>query len=228
MNYTLLSHKKINFFLDNSCKKWFCLPEKDVFDFIDTLTDKNILFDLGACEGRFTVYAQKKNIKTYSFEPDKYNFNVLLNNININNLNNKNVYKIALSNKNEDLFLNKGQPWEGGHLKILENGDRLSTFKIKEREKVKCYRLDDFIKKNKLPYPTHMKIDIDGSELNFIKGADTTLTKCKEVYIELYTSQKEIIEILKKKYNFKIKEKNQIYSVKNNPYPNLFNYWFIK
>ena len=48
-----------------------------------------------------------------------------------------------------------------------------------------------------------MKIDIDGSELNFIKGGDITLTKCKEIYIELYSTQKEIIEILKNKYKFK-------------------------
>ena len=132
--FTLLKHKNINFFLKNSCKKWFCLPEKDVFDFIDTLTEKNILFDLGACEGRFTIYAQKKNIKTYSFEPDKYNFNVLLSNINKNNLNNKTIYKIAISDENKNYF-NKGQP-ERRSFKNFENGDRLNTFLGKRKSRM--------------------------------------------------------------------------------------------
>ena len=64
---TLLNHNNISFYLDNSCKGWFSLPEKDVYNFIDTIiSEEDIFFDLGACEGRFTIYAMKKNIKTYN------------------------------------------------------------------------------------------------------------------------------------------------------------------
>ena len=226
---TILNHNNIQFYLDNSCKEWFSLPEKDVYNFIDTInSEEDIFFDLGACEGRFTIYAMKKNIKTYSFEPDCYNFNVLIKNINLNNIKNNNAFKIALSDQNNNINLLKGQPFPGGHLKILENGERITHLNIKEIEKVECYKLDYFIKINNLPYPTHIKIDIDGSELNFIKGADTTLKLCKEVYIELFTHQINIINILKNNYNFKLKDKYQIYSTNNKPYKDLFNYWFIK
>ena len=228
MDFTKLSHNNIEFFLHNSCKKWFSLPEKDVYNFIDTLKNNDILYDLGAAEGRFTLYALKKKIKTFSFEPDKYNFSVLEKNINKNNLNKNNIFKIALSDTNEENLLIKGQPWEGGHLKVLENGDRTDSFEIKEKEKVKCWKLDDLIKKNNLPCPTHLKVDIDGSELNFIKGSHETLKLVKEIYIELYSTQNEIIEILEKQYYFKLKDKNQIYSTNNNSYPNLYNYWFTK
>ena len=61
MDFTNIEHNNISFFLHNSCKKWFCLPEKDVYDFIDQIKSSEILFDLAACEGRFAVYSQKKN-----------------------------------------------------------------------------------------------------------------------------------------------------------------------
>lgn len=56
------------------------------------MTNNDILFDLGACEGRFTVYAGCKNLKTYSFEPDCYNYYVLEENIKLNNLENLYLY----------------------------------------------------------------------------------------------------------------------------------------
>lgn len=111
----------ISFKLSNKCSKWFSLPEKDVYEFIDNMNNNDILFDLGACEGRFSVYAGCKNLKTYSFEPDCYNYSVLEENIKLNNLQNIClIFKNAISNVNKDLYLLKNQPWEGGHLKILE------------------------------------------------------------------------------------------------------------
>lgn len=56
---------------------WFALPEKDVYEFIDSMECNDIFFDIGSCEGRFCVYSGCKNIKTFAFEPDSYNFSVL-------------------------------------------------------------------------------------------------------------------------------------------------------
>ena len=65
------------FKLSNRCKGWFSLPEKDVYEFIDNIQDNMVFYDLGACEGRFSVYSGIKNVRTHSFEPNCYNFSVL-------------------------------------------------------------------------------------------------------------------------------------------------------
>lgn len=219
----------INFKLSDRCSKWFSLPEKDVYDFIDSIGPDDILYDLGACEGRFSVYSGCKNIATYSFEPDCYNFAVLKENIEINNLDRVHIYKVAISNVNEELFLLKNQPWEGGHLKVLENGERTGDFEnCKEKEMVTAYKLDTFIEDNKLPYPDYIKVDVDGNEINFIEGADKALSNIKKLHIELTDHNKDTIVNRLSKYQLIIEKKYDIYSSGGNKYEGLYNYIFSK
>ena len=189
-----------------------------------------VFYNLGACEGRFTVYSGKKNIKTYAFEPDCYNFSVLEENIKINELqNNVFVFKYAISDVNKELYLLKNQPWEGGHCKVLENGERVELFKkCKEKELVKAVRIDDFIINNNLPYPDYIKVDVDGNEINFIEGADKTLNYVKKIHIELTDDNKEIIIDKLSKYQLKIEKIYDIFCPKNKKYVGLYNYVFSK
>jgi FkbM family methyltransferase len=220
----------IKFKLSARCKQWFVLPEKDVYKFIDEMNENMVLYDLGACEGRFSIYSGVKNIKTYAFEPDSYNYSVLNENVKINNLkNNVFIFKNAISNVNKDLYLLKNQPWEGGHLKVLENSERIENFKnCLEKELVKAIRLDDFISDNNLPYPDYLKVDIDGNEINFIEGADKTLNHIKKLHIELTLDNKEVIISKLSKYKLKIEKIYSIYSIRNIKYEGIFNYVFSK
>ena len=51
--------------------------ETEVMDFIDTIKKGDVFFDLGACEGRFTVYAAAKGLKCYAFEPEIRNYEAM-------------------------------------------------------------------------------------------------------------------------------------------------------
>ena len=54
--------------------------QKENLDFIDSIPKGGTLFDLGACEGRFSIYAALKGINVIAFEPEKMNFKALSEN----------------------------------------------------------------------------------------------------------------------------------------------------
>lgn len=204
--------------------------ETENLDFIDTLSEGEVLYDLGACEGRLTIYAKLKGIKTYSFEPDQDNYQMLVNNLKLNKLSEEDAFEIALGNKNEKQRFKIGQPWPGGHQKVVANDyasrNDLNFVATKETE-VNVVKLDDFISENQLSFPNYMKIDIDGSELSFLNGALTTMAdnRLKGLLFELNVNDinySQIIEILKKCNFSEIKR----FSIPNES--DIFNIWFTK
>lgn len=154
--------------------------EIENMDFIDMIPKGEILYDLGACEGRFSIYAAKKGIETYAFEPDQYNYSVLEENIQLNQLESKlSSFKVGVGDKNDIVKMMIGQPWSGGHQKVVQYENYTRTdlqFDFVESTKIKLVVLDDFIIERQLPIPNYMKVDIDGSELPFLSGAKKTLS----------------------------------------------------
>jgi len=135
--------------------------ETENLDFIDDATAGEVFYDLGACEGRFTTYAALKKLKVYSFEPESRNYAALEQNLKLNSLDSASVtaFNKAVGNVNSTATMDIGQPWEPV-----------------ESQSIEVIRLDDFIKTMEIPLPNYLKVDVDGSEVEFIEGAVDTLT----------------------------------------------------
>lgn len=202
--------------------------ETENLDFIDDIPENSVLFDLGACEGRFSIYAALKNINVYSFEPEQKNFEVLQKNLLHNKLNNKiKEFNVGVGECEKDAIMNIGQPWAGGHQKVVSNDFTRQdlNFDFKTSQKIKIIDLDGFIESKKLPCPSHIKIDIDGSEVAFLKGANETLKKANHLIFELDEKDNHFEYIIKKlsELSFKMVTKH---TVPNEP--SLFNFIFRK
>jgi len=54
-----------------------------------------------------------------------------------------------------------------------------------------CYRLDDLVKLPDLPFPTHIKIDVDGGELEVLAGAPEVLRdpRCRAIQVEVIDAE---------------------------------------
>ncbi len=87
--------------------------------------------------------------------------------------------------------------------------------------KVKTSTLDNFVKKNKIKYIDICKVDIEGTELDFLLGSRNILkeNKIKILSIEImenkkkfYIKEKKIKDLLVKN-NFKLIKKNEIRSI---------------
>jgi len=165
--------------------------EVENLDFIDSLPKNSCYLDIGACEGRFSIYAKKRGLNVYSFEPEKRNFEILLQNHLLNSMDTSNCFNLGLAEFETESIMRIGQPWAGGHQKVIDNdNERVDlTFDTLETQVVQIIDLDTCLNKFKIPTPKAIKIDIDGSEVPFMKGALKTLSNAdvNKILFELQT-----------------------------------------
>jgi FkbM family methyltransferase len=167
--------------------------EIEVLDFIDGIKEGETFYDLGACEGRFALYAALRHVQVYAFEPEEMNFRALQQNIELNEeraSHRLTPFRYAVGASNHTTTIKIAQPWAGGHQKVLSDvsGRVDLAFNFSAEQEVQVVSLDDFMARNHLPQADHMKIDVDGSELAFIKGATHTLShpQLRRIIFELH------------------------------------------
>lgn len=202
--------------------------ETEVLDFIDRIEPGEVLYDLGACEGRFALYAALNGVRCYAFEPESMNFKALQENLALNGASAECLltpFNCAVGESNHRSSIKIGQPWAGGHHRVLSDvSSRVDLdFNFVSEQPVEVVALDHFVETRNLPAPNYMKVDVDGSELSFLKGAQQTLASpgLKAVIFELLerdASYQEAIAFLGAR-DFSAVERHQVE-------PGLFNVVF--
>ncbi len=163
--------------------------EIDTINWLNKLDSSNVLLDVGANIGTYTIYAAKNGVKVVSCEPLWNNFSVLCKNIEINNLNNI-VYPVfaALTDKQYMAELLVSSSKAGASCNTIE-GEEAQSFKNSDSlifNNVMAISGNHLFKKFNLPIPTHIKIDVDGIEEKVIDGCDELFSNkvCKSVLVE--------------------------------------------
>ncbi len=119
--------------------------------------------------------------KLYAFEPIPENFQNLLKTINLNQL--KNIVPIQ-----------KGLGDNNARLKLVKK-DIISFIDESGSEEVEIIKLDDFVKENSIQTGL-IKLDVEGYELEVLKGAKETIKKFKPLLIvSVYHTGKDFFEI---------------------------------
>lgn len=122
-----------------------------------------VVYDIGANLGNHTLYFSKKTgaKSIYSFEPADINFSLLEKNCTDNDCDNVQIFKVAIGSKEDKANMNISLDNLGQSSVTLEsNGDTV----------VKT--LDSF---NNIEQPTFIKIDVEGYELEVLKGMNNIL-----------------------------------------------------
>ena len=208
--------------------------EKEVVKFINKKR-RLVIFDVGCYRGIFVktilnLVGRKKN-KFYLFDINKKVKKYIQNLIKF-----KNFYynEIALSDKNGQANYNYNNFFEsaGSSLSNIVKNDKrwnfsrrllLALFFYKTKNftkyKVKTMTLDNFVKRKKINSIDILKIDIEGSEYELLKGAKNTLKRNKIKII--------LVEIIDKKNSYKKKEEKIINLLKNFTLIKKANIWSI-
>jgi FkbM family methyltransferase len=212
--------------------------EEEVYEYIMKMPEDAVFFDLGASIGNFSLFSAAHGLKTYAFEPDPKNFAALELNRRANDFPELQTFEIAISdgaNRRGVLMSNSKKQRRGDHhkvLKVSENSAHSSVLGHLDTEhSVRTLSLDQAIEQLKLPVPNYMKIDIDGSEVAFFKGAVKTLAdpKLKGFLIELYKDSPFYSRILQTltDANFALEAEFQITSA-GQLEPGLFNMEYVR
>jgi FkbM family methyltransferase len=167
--------------------------EPDLLDWIDSIPDSAVLYDLGASNGCFSVYAALTGKQVVSVEAEAQNFAILEMNHYLNRQNMKHqmiALNVALSNETGLGKMYVRDCVAGTHVKILDQPTMVmdgALFSPKHVQAVIKEKLDDVVQRYTLPFPAYIKIDVDGAEEKLLKGAEQILRdrRVKEVFIEI-------------------------------------------
>ncbi len=148
---------------------------------LDTAKGKQVIFDVGANIGYYTVlFATNTGGKVYAFEPMSYQYSVLNRNIAINQLQNVESTKNIVSDSDENKRI-----YFSGH----DNSGGSSLEKVTtEFEDVPSITLDRFCEKNNIGSIDIIKIDVEGHELSVLKGMSLLLSnkKIEHLFVEIH------------------------------------------
>ena len=217
----------------HSCKK-----EPETVEWIETLFEEgDVFFDVGANVGAYSLIACKFHggaVKVYAFEPAFPTFVQLSKNIILNGCDEGIVpLQIALSERTGLETLNYHNVSPGGSLHALgESADnRGDVFEPVARQPVLAYRIDDLVEQFPIPAPNHMKIDVDGTELQILKGADHTVSSplLRSIIVELeegHQDRDQVVEFLSKRGLTLASRHRYLYGDEAGPSSRVYNYIF--
>ena len=178
------------------------------------IEQNDVVIDIGAHVGYFTLYAAKRaqNGKIISFEPTKESFLVLKNNVKINNFKNIIINNLAVGKTSKKRIF------------FVDNKYGISnTFYDRkiglEKEIVQTTTLDEIYKKYNLEKIDFLKMDCEGAEFEIILNTSTeVLKKIKKISIEIHEDMvtHKIEELITKlsKSGFTINIKNSTKGIK--------------
>ena len=189
----------------------FFTEEPETIRWLDSLTANDVLWDVGANVGLYGIYAAlQAGCRVIAFEPEAQNFALLSENILLNGV----QERIIATNTP----LTRATGFGILHVRILTKGGAYNQFATGSGVEHTCelkdkpaaikqlqmgFAIDDLLARHGFPFPSHIKIDVDGNEPDIVAGATATLgdPRLKSVLIEIApndSAHRAILDMLRK------------------------------
>ena len=167
----------------------FSTKEPDTLEWIETIPEGSVLWDVGANVGLYSIYAAKqRKCRVYAFEPSVLNLEVLARNIYANNLQDLiTIVPVALTDeRGVNLFKMTSTNW-GGALSTFgkdvdQNGQEITP--VFEYRTVGM-SMSDAVASFGISCPNFIKIDVDGIEHFVLKGGYDVLKEVDSILVEI-------------------------------------------
>ena len=142
--------------------------EVETIAWISKMSAENVLWDIGANIGLYSVFAGNCGLNVFAFEPSPTNFWLLNQNVALNNLASVKCLPLAVAGGTEIVnFTVDLSPAAAGTNQISDKSS--GTL-------VQAYSINDLVQSAACSWPNHLKIDVDGIELDILKSAESVLS----------------------------------------------------
>jgi FkbM family methyltransferase len=167
--------------------------EKNTIRHLKRLCERSFTFvDVGANIGFYSLVMGKLLQETgivYSFEPNGYTYEKFKENIELNQLHNISLHKVGLSDTEKDVDI----------VYNLHNSGTASIFKsataAEKKETIRVMKFDDFCNVENLENINLLKVDIEGSELPFLMGAEYALKQNQKLAMAVEMMDENCVSI---------------------------------
>ncbi|HLH52954.1 MAG TPA: FkbM family methyltransferase [Verrucomicrobiae bacterium] len=164
----------------------------------ELLSPGSTFLDLGAHVGLFSLEAAllQRDIRIFAFEPNPKNFDRLTANAKANEVRNMICEPIAVSDRDGTAMLYLAESdMSASLMKGFQSEDTVQVGQIQ----VRTTTLDKYVQQKSLKAPMVIKVDIEGHEPAFFRGATRTLAEHKpDILLEvLYEQDRDTVASLK-------------------------------
>lgn len=158
---------------------------------VDEIPKKSVIIDVGANIGTFSLRcAHERDCTVYSYEAYEENYKVLVDNININNLNDKiKAFNKAVSNINgiRDFYVDPNH-YGGSSFFLKWQSDRKAFKGTYHTLKVNCTTLKQIFDDNNITHCDMLKMDCEGEEKHILlnESSSTILDRIDNITMEYH------------------------------------------
>jgi FkbM family methyltransferase len=145
------------------------------------------IYDIGAFHGMLTLWFAQHANQVVSYEPVAQNRARLLENLSLNGLKNVTVRDVAVGSGAGAATMRFDPLMPGGSKVVVEKNAAQGGGLELANGQVRVTTLDQDIEERGLPAPTFVKIDVEGFELDVLRGAARTLARTRPtLFIEIH------------------------------------------
>lgn len=191
--YVELTHDGSSFVFDIETRSrkrslaYHFLSEENVWrDFLDSLNERDVVWDIGAHYGIYSISASETRTSgsVYAFEPNPHARNVLSKNCRVNGSDIE-ISRVALANDSGDTAMRMRS--QGGDAAVIDPDNRLEDDeRYVEDVIIERTSGDELVEEHDYEAPDVIKIDVEGAEPLVIEGTTELLTDCRLIYVEVH------------------------------------------
>ncbi len=183
---------------------YFGLAEHARMNLYKLIKPRAVVYDIGANIGDVTMHASRivgESGHIISFEPFPATLKRLYEHVRMNELKNVRVFPVALGAAEDSFFMEEYEHNPG--MNRIVTGTDIRSASVKVDVKV----LDSLFVTENLPVPEVIKIDVEGFEMEVLRGAASTIRRYKPaIFLELSdnnlrvqnSSSRELLDFLER------------------------------
>lgn len=166
----------------------FSTKEPETLAWIESFGKGEVLWDIGANVGLYSIYAAKLGAQVVAFEPSVFNLEFLVRNIGLNDVVDRvRVAALALGGTSPGFSMLEmsSTAWGDSQNSFGSPSTDAGTGNLRTTQyQVFGLPLDSVSNVLKLDYPHHIKIDVDGIEPEILESGPQTLKRAVSVLVE--------------------------------------------